>query len=275
MKSSGAGERTKQDDEDQLRHSPVDERGGETESFTDGLRQQLFPKFLTYTGLGETHQELCSRTLPLSYIGSSPAERFTKYYFGSPFLEIPQVLTILLSSYSNSSTNREYDTFSRHVCDQFPRDWLIEAEWRMYTSVIQRTIISSDNGLSLGWCQAIIWTKAGILLIGPSETNFSEISIVIHTFSSKKMRLNYRLQNGGHFVFCVKWYRGNVEFWNIPLSLGQPNSFPLTTPELRRRVAWWCQHWYDSDPIMDDYNKFIVTGILRRIFLIGIYFAER
>ena len=37
------------------------------------------------------------------------------------------------------------------------------------------TIIGSDNGLLSGQCQAIIWTNAGILLMGPSGTNFSEI----------------------------------------------------------------------------------------------------
>ena len=36
-------------------------------------------------------------------------------------------------------------------------------------------VIGSDNGLSPGRRQAIIWTNAGILLIGPLETNFSEI----------------------------------------------------------------------------------------------------
>ena len=51
------------------------------------------------------------------------------------------------------------------------------------------TIIGSDNGLSPGWCQLIIWTNAGILLIGPRGTNFSEILIGIQTFSSKKMHL--------------------------------------------------------------------------------------
>ena len=35
------------------------------------------------------------------------------------------------------------------------------------------TIIASDNGLSPGRHQAIIWTTAGILLIGPLGTNFS------------------------------------------------------------------------------------------------------
>ena len=51
------------------------------------------------------------------------------------------------------------------------------------------TIISSDNGLSAGRRQAIIWTNAGILLIRPLETNFSEILIKFHTFSFKKIHL--------------------------------------------------------------------------------------
>ena len=51
------------------------------------------------------------------------------------------------------------------------------------------TIIGSDNGLSPGRRQAIIWTNDGILLIGPLGTNFSEILIEIHTFSFKKMHL--------------------------------------------------------------------------------------
>ena len=55
--------------------------------------------------------------------------------------------------------------------------------------VNELTIIGPDNGLSPGRRQAIIWTSAGILLIGSLETNFSEISIEIHTFSFKKMRL--------------------------------------------------------------------------------------
>ena len=39
-------------------------------------------------------------------------------------------------------------------------------------------IIGLDNGLSPVEHQAISWTNAGILLIGPLGTNFSEISIV-------------------------------------------------------------------------------------------------
>ena len=51
------------------------------------------------------------------------------------------------------------------------------------------TILGSDNGLSPGRRQAIIWTNAGMLLIEPSWTNFSEILFRIQTFSFKKMRL--------------------------------------------------------------------------------------
>ena len=51
------------------------------------------------------------------------------------------------------------------------------------------TIIGSDNGLSPERRQAIIWTNAGILLIGSLGTNFNEISIEIQTFSLKKIRL--------------------------------------------------------------------------------------
>ena len=49
------------------------------------------------------------------------------------------------------------------------------------------TIIGSDNGLSPGRRQAIIWTNARILFIWKLGTNFSEILSEIHTFSFKKM----------------------------------------------------------------------------------------
>ena len=60
---------------------------------------------------------------------------------------------------------------------------------RSDTGVSKQIIISSDNGLSPGWRQAIIWTNSGILLIGPLGTNFSEMLIEIHTFSFKKIHL--------------------------------------------------------------------------------------
>ena len=63
------------------------------------------------------------------------------------------------------------------------------------------TIIGSDNGLSPGWRQAIIWTNAGILLIGPLGTNFNGTSNEIHTFSFKKIHL--KLSSGKWRPFCL------------------------------------------------------------------------
>ena len=52
----------------------------------------------------------------------------------------------------------------------------------IYTSV-NYTVIGSDNGLSAGRRQAIIWNNAGILLIGSLGTDFSRVFIKIETFS--------------------------------------------------------------------------------------------
>ena len=51
--------------------------------------------------------------------------------------------------------------------------------WVTQIFVSKLTIIGSDNGLSPGRRQAIIWTNAGILLIEPLGTNLSEILIGI------------------------------------------------------------------------------------------------
>ena len=82
---------------------------------------------------------------------------------------------------------------------------------RMAPRLVLRTIGSRElgdgdfvriaNGLSPGRRQAIIWTKAGVLLIGPLRTNSSEILIVICTFSFKKMHL--KMSSGKWQPFCL------------------------------------------------------------------------
>ena len=54
------------------------------------------------------------------------------------------------------------------------------------------------NSFSLGQHQAIIWTNAGILIIGTLRTNFSEILSESHTFLFKKMLLK---------ILSVKWWK--------------------------------------------------------------------
>ena len=63
------------------------------------------------------------------------------------------------------------------------------------------TIFGSDNGLSPGRRQSIIWTNDGILLIGALGTNFSEILIEIQTSSFGKNRL--RVSSAKWRPFCL------------------------------------------------------------------------
>ena len=64
--------------------------------------------------------------------------------------------------------------------------WVNSLRPSEHICVSKLTIIGSDNGLSPGRRQAIIWTNAGILLIWTLGTNFSEVSSEIHAFSFKK-----------------------------------------------------------------------------------------
>ena len=67
--------------------------------------------------------------------------------------------------------------------------------------VSKLTIIGSDNGLSPDRRQTLIWNNAGLLLIGPLGTNFSEILIKILTFSFTKMRL--KVSSAKRRPFCL------------------------------------------------------------------------
>ena len=57
--------------------------------------------------------------------------------------------------------------------------------WVTHICISETIIIGSDNA----WCQTIIWTSAGILLIKPLGINISEILIAMNTFSFKKVHL--------------------------------------------------------------------------------------
>ena len=75
------------------------------------------------------------------------------------------------------------------------------------------TIIGSDNGLSPGRRQAIIWTNAGILLIGPLGTNFSEILTEIITFSFKKIYL--KVSSAKWRPFCHGLNVLTLDVWGL------------------------------------------------------------
>ena len=77
------------------------------------------------------------------------------------------------------------------------------AHWGRVTHICvgETTMIGSNNGLWPGRRQAIIWTNAGILLIGPLGTNFIEILIGIQTFSFNKMHL--KMSSAKWRPFCL------------------------------------------------------------------------
>ena len=95
-----------------------------------------------------------------------------------------------------------HQAINNHHPDLVTRAWLSHWGRATHICVGDLTITGSDNGLSPGRRQAIIWTNAGKLLIGPLGINFSEILIEILRFSFKKMRLK---------VSSAKW---------LPLCLG-------------------------------------------------------
>ena len=109
--------------------------------------------------------------------------------------------------------SENYWTLFRFQWDLFPRVYLTITHWGRVTHICvgRITISGSDNGLSPGRRQAIIWTNAAILSIGSLGTNFSEISIEIHTFSLKKMHLKmssakWRLFWLGLNVISQHWF---------------------------------------------------------------------
>ena len=108
------------------------------------------------------------------------------------------------------------------------RSIILLTHWGRATHICvsKLTIIGSDNVLSPDRCQAIIWTNAGLLLIGPLGTNFSEILIEIITFSLKKMRL--KVSSAKRRPFClglnlltevscqIIWLQGHDFLWFPP-----------------------------------------------------------
>ena len=92
------------------------------------------------------------------------------------------------------------------------------------------TIIGSDNGLSPGRCQAIIWTNDRISLIWPLGTNFSEILIEIYLSSFKKMHLK---------MSSAKW-------WSMPRFIDAPE---MTWYQLNGHFLWRQSWHHDSSPV--------------------------
>ena len=126
---------------------------------------------------------------------------------------VTSVVSLVIGTGCSSFTQAGYPTNYLDIAPVFA-GWYSPSFWCPYISYMinslrpsdtymvgNLTIIGSDNGLSPGRRQAIIWTNVGILLIGPLGINFSEILIEITTFSFKKMRL--KVSSAKRRPFCL------------------------------------------------------------------------
>ena len=102
-------------------------------------------------------------------------------------------------------------------CCLAPHSWITHRGRVTHICANKLTSIGSDNGLSPGWHQAIIWTNTRILLIRTPGTNSSDISSKIHTFSLKKMHLNMSSEKRRPFILGLNVLSnviGNVSTWS-------------------------------------------------------------
>ena len=116
-------------------------------------------------------------------------------------------LVLIIAYETTSFGDVEINEFSKYLLFQIKCWYLIVftyslSHWSRVTHICvgNLTIIGSDNGLSPVRPQAIIWTSAGILLVGPLGTNFSEILIGVQIFSFTKMHL--RMSSTNWRPFC-------------------------------------------------------------------------
>ena len=106
--------------------------------------------------------------------------------------------------------------------------WIPLTHWGRVTHICvsDLTSIGSDNDLSPGRRQAIIWTNTGTLLMGPLRTNFSEIFSEIRSFSFKKMHLKMSSAKWRPFCFGLNVLQGSTL---TAVRLGIPSSFCCRT----------------------------------------------
>ena len=128
-----------------------------------------------------------------------------------------------------------YVNFSTKYCKRTLSSLNTLTHWGRLTHICvgNLTIIGSDNGLSPGRRQAIIWTNAGILLIRTLGTNFSEIFSEVHTFSFKRMHL--KMSSAKWRPFCLGLNVVTEELvehiWSVAAKTAS-NAFMIT-------IEWW------------------------------------
>ena len=110
-------------------------------------------------------------------------------------------------------------------------------------------IIGPDNGLSPGRRQTIIWTNAGILLVGPLGTNFSEILIEIHTFWFNKMRCKLSSEKWRPFCLGLNVLIPHFHEW-----------YNLYVSQDTRVIKWWGSFCFLGMTSTNERRRYNVTS---------------
>ena len=163
-----------------------------------------------------------------------------------------------------SATRLLFHKLLRLTTENTLKFWIIRAthgwckpltNWGRMTHICinELNIIGSDNGLLPDRRQAIIWTNAGILPIGPLRTNFSEILIETLTFSSKKMCL--KVSSVKEWPFCLDL---NVSMCSLSQRAREAENVLLSWRHTAvSATEHWCmfQHILGTEYLPRDYPK--------------------
>ena len=122
------------------------------------------------------------------------------------YIQLSAIITgvPLIPAVTEAEYQSEYEPTTGELWDVFCEE--CGENWPLYNGTMLYVVIECVNSLRpseaymcwqpraslvqiMACCQAIIWTSAGILLIGSLGTNFSEILNEIYLFSFKKMHL--------------------------------------------------------------------------------------
>ena len=128
------------------------------------------------------------------------ADKFSGHKPVSWYYNVPKKRISLDPIHAYSWGINQHWSRKRFGTQQLPRHYGRET----HICVSKLGAIDSDNGLSPVRCQVIIWTNAGLILIGPLGSYLSEI--VIKAILFKKKHWKCCLQNRSHLSRsqCVK-----------------------------------------------------------------------
>ena len=117
------------------------------------------------------------------------------------------IISKVLKRFQNSLDQNSENIYiqSSYTWIKVTATWLLTHSGRvMHIYVGNQTMIDSDNDLSPGWRQTIIWINAGILSIGPLGTNFKSDQFIffICLFSmTKGIWIQYI-----NLQYCILYY---------------------------------------------------------------------